>query len=237
MMAMILFLHGFLGSPNDAQLIQRFLPDHTVSAWPLGRGSNWDDEIFRVAQEMGSAATVLGYSMGARLALGLAVTDPTVVSRLVLISGNPGLTSDEARCNRRYQDLQWRQATETMPTEEFLRLWYTQSVFANEPGPLINELVAEKLGLQVYRQLEIFDRLSIAAQPNYWPALPGLNVPTLCIAGSRDPKYVAMAMDMADQLPHGEVAMIAAAGHMPHRSHSAATFRVIVEFLRKHPTP
>ena len=54
--------------------------------------------------DAGGTGTYVGYSMGGRLCLQLAVDRPDVVTRLVLVSASPGLADATARAARRASD-------------------------------------------------------------------------------------------------------------------------------------
>ena len=85
-----LLLHGFAGSPRT---LARFLPDAEAPDLPGHGGAadatSWNDAL--AALEPADAVRVVGYSMGARLALGLALRHPATVSELVLESGTAGI--------------------------------------------------------------------------------------------------------------------------------------------------
>src|SRR4029077_15510464 len=102
--------HGFTGSPRswdflpDRRALPRIVPalvGHSGSE--AGSEVNgFEDEVDRLASltpERGVHA--VGYSLGARLALGLALRHPARVTRLTLISCHPGLHSTAERAARR----------------------------------------------------------------------------------------------------------------------------------------
>ncbi|HEX2728748.1 MAG TPA: alpha/beta fold hydrolase, partial [Rubrobacteraceae bacterium] len=102
----VLFLHGFMGSSGDwggitAVLEERYfcvavdLPGHGTSV-----GLPLESYTFEVAARMVLAVlgelgiertTLVGYSMGGRLALYTALRIPQRVSRLVLVGASPGI--------------------------------------------------------------------------------------------------------------------------------------------------
>src|SRR3546814_15346533 len=62
----------------------------------------------RLIADQGGRATYLGYSMGARFCLHVALTNPELVAGLVLIGGTAGIEDPDARAARRAQDLRTR---------------------------------------------------------------------------------------------------------------------------------
>ncbi len=93
----ILFLHGFMGNGADWQPVIENLPDSYCSLAPdlPGHGSNlknnwpegfifsaWKEELVSVLRRHHIASChVVGYSMGGRLALYLALHQPEIVAR------------------------------------------------------------------------------------------------------------------------------------------------------------
>jgi 2-succinyl-6-hydroxy-2,4-cyclohexadiene-1-carboxylate synthase len=81
-------LHGFLGDPS----VWTGIVEGAAIALP-GHGApiaaTWEQNIDAIAAQIGSCDVVVGYSLGARVALGLLAT--SAVPRAVLISVNPGI--------------------------------------------------------------------------------------------------------------------------------------------------
>ena len=114
----LLMLHGFAGSPRswdavlaDAQLGRRpvtpHLPGHGDAPTIAG---GFDAVVDHLAAALDPEPHgVVGYSLGARLALGLAVRHPRRVERLLLVGVNPGL--DDEGFRKRYFPAQGRVGT------------------------------------------------------------------------------------------------------------------------------
>ena len=125
----LLLLHGFTGSGRswDAGLtaaairagfttIAPDLPGHGGTAWSAGDPADPADSsratIERSADDLPSLlralghgrAHVVGYSMGARVALRLAIAHPACVARLVLESPSAGIVDSAGRAARRAAD-------------------------------------------------------------------------------------------------------------------------------------
>ena len=64
--------------------------------------------------------------------------------------------------------------------------------------------------LNVARSLSI---LGTGAQPSFWECLPVLNSPVQLICGSKDTRYVQLALEMQCRLPICRVELIPGAGH------------------------
>src|SRR3954447_23500198 len=93
MPADLLLLHGFTQTGASWAGVLRALAGRYRALTPdLGAGP-WEAELDRLEALLdagGGAAVVVGYSMGGRLALALALRRPERVGRLVLVSASPG---------------------------------------------------------------------------------------------------------------------------------------------------
>jgi 2-succinyl-6-hydroxy-2,4-cyclohexadiene-1-carboxylate synthase len=58
--------------------------------------------------------------------------------------------------------------------------------------------------------------LGQGAQPDLWPTLQGLRIPTLLVTGAKDEKYTGYARQMARELPMGWRVSFTGVGHAPH---------------------
>ena len=114
----LLFLHGFMGSGRDWLETVEAFPDHRCILMDLpGHGLSSECPaglypmpqaaiaLLAVLDELGVGKCVpVGYSMGGRLALYLALTHPDRCSAVVVESGSPGLASELEREARREWD-------------------------------------------------------------------------------------------------------------------------------------
>jgi 2-succinyl-6-hydroxy-2,4-cyclohexadiene-1-carboxylate synthase len=204
----IAFLHGFAGDAAIWDAIRmEFSASRAISLPGHGTGlvrSSWDANLEAVAGEVGDTL-VVGYSLGARIALGLVATGRC--KRAILISVNPGIP-DAERAARRASDAAWAQMLRTRGLAEFLEAWEAQPLFATQSRVSPERLTvrrARRLALdpeQLARSLEI---MGLAEMPDYRGEL---DERVAMIAGADDPKYAAIAR--ASGVRH---AIIAGAGH------------------------
>ena len=139
----LLFLHGFMGSGRDwtetvealpdCRCILVDLPGHGLSAgcpaglYPMPETAR---ALLAVLDDLGVGQCVpVGYSMGGRLALYLALTHPDRCRALVVESGSPGLASEQERENRRQWDEAKASELERQGLDAFLEAWYQQPLF------------------------------------------------------------------------------------------------------------
>src|SRR3989442_3646550 len=125
-MGVIWCLHGFLGRGGDWY----FLRDDgfEVRAPSLFSGDSLDD------LRPSPSDTILGYSMGARLALRLvAQWGAGALAGAVLVSA--GITYPEP--GRRELDETWARRFESEPWDSVVEAWNAQTVFGGRKNPLV----------------------------------------------------------------------------------------------------
>lgn len=243
----VLFLHGFMGAASDwdetaAALADTFrciavdLPGH-------GEAVGLPDEVYTFVGTLDAIAAtldelgvercrVVGYSMGARLALGFALRVPGRIARLVLESGSPGLRAEAERAERRVLDEQRARQIEA-DFERFVGEWYRMELFASlkHHPELRAALVAKRqrnLPAEVARSLR---GAGTGQQPSLWAELDRLAVPTLALAGGRDRKYADLAFAMAVAGPPA-MPVVVPAGHMVHAERPDLFSALVRDFLR-----
>ncbi|HTT85985.1 MAG TPA: alpha/beta fold hydrolase [Acidimicrobiales bacterium] len=181
---------------------------------------------------VGGPATYLGYSMGARLCLHLALSRPSLVSALVLVSGTPGIRADEDRAARRREDEALAAELEEVGVAEFLRRWLAKPLFAG--------LSAAEAGMEARRENAVpglaasLRRAGTGAQEPLWARLPRLAMPVLAVAGARDDAFARQAEAIARAVgANAEVALVPGAGHAAHLEAPDAFLALVRPFLAR----
>jgi len=227
----VVFVHGFTQSAAswhavdvllDEKLDRRFLDvpdglDFVATASAIG--------------EVGGRGTYVGYSMGGRLCLQLALDRAELVDRLVLVSASPGIRGEVERAARREADERQAQEIERDGVDAFLERWLAQPMFATVP-PERAGLADRKHANTVETLTHQLRVLGQGAQPDNWPRLHSLGVPALLIAGALDVKYVDSAHQMGTQIADARVDVIAEAGHACHLEQPAAVAHAVTSWLR-----
>src|SRR5690606_15032070 len=85
-----------------------------------------------IEAELSEPALVVGYSMGGRLALGLACRHPRLCARVIAVGASAGLETPEARAARRQQDARWARMLREEGLAPFLAAWQAQPLFATQ---------------------------------------------------------------------------------------------------------
>ncbi|MGZ8762126.1 MAG: alpha/beta fold hydrolase [Acidimicrobiia bacterium] len=151
----------------------------------------------------GGRAVYVGYSMGGRLALQLALDRPALVAGLVLVSASPGIADRSARAGRVAADARLAADVERDGVALFLERWLAQPLFAGLPREeaVLDARVANTSVARLVHQLTV---LGQGAMPAVWDRLDELSMPVLLVTGARDEKYGQLASEMHDRNPRFE---------------------------------
>ncbi len=248
--APVLLVHGFTGrgrawEPHTRALARRFsvvavdLPGHGRSGIPASPAAatveRAADDLAEILERTGSRpAHVVGYSLGARIALRLAIAHPSAVLRLVLESPSAGLAGEDERVARREADEHLAERIERDGVERFVDEWEALPLFASQR--LLSPVRAARLhALRLAnRPAGLAVSLRGAGQGAMEPLhdrLASVTAPTLVIAGTRDKVGRARASIVAAGIPGARLEIVERAGHTAHLEAPAAFRRLLVDFL------
>jgi 2-succinyl-6-hydroxy-2,4-cyclohexadiene-1-carboxylate synthase len=190
------------------QVVRVDLPGHGASgAVRVGFG-----EAAGLVGEAGGAGVYVGYSLGGRLCLRLALDRPDLVRGLVLVGASPGIADPGARAARRDADEALAAGIERDGVAVFLDRWLAGPLFAGLPEEAAGR--RDRLANTPEGLAYALRRLGTGAQEPLWGRLAGLRPPTLLVAGALDAKFAGIAHDMAAAAGTGaRVALVAGAGH------------------------
>jgi 2-succinyl-6-hydroxy-2,4-cyclohexadiene-1-carboxylate synthase len=185
----------------------------------------------------GGRAAYLGYSMGARFCLHLALARPDLVESLVLISGTAGIEDADERLERCRSDGAMADRLDPpsvdltpLPVAEFLRAWMDNPMFAGlEPDA---DGLAERLTNTGPGLASSLRRAGTGTQLPLWEKLGRLTMPVLIVSGERDTKFTALGRRMAGAVgANATVALVEGAGHAPHLQAPGEVARVVRSHL------
>jgi 2-succinyl-6-hydroxy-2,4-cyclohexadiene-1-carboxylate synthase len=220
----LILLHGFTGDPSSWDRVRALLEHEVLCPTILGHGESARDpeirsfeaEVDRLVQLVEAAgftgAHLCGYSLGARVALGMLVRHPRSFARATLIGVNPGI-AEEARADRARADEAWARMLETEGIERFADAWEAQPLFATQTA---EQRAAERVRRtnkdprELARSLRV---LGLAAMPSFWDALQKLPMPVHLIAGERDEKFARIAERMRKRIPQASLTIMRGRGH------------------------
>jgi 2-succinyl-6-hydroxy-2,4-cyclohexadiene-1-carboxylate synthase len=215
----VVLVHGFTQTGRSwAPITERLAAEFEVVAVDApGHGGSTRvhaglDASADLLAEAGGAASYVGYSMGGRLCLHLALSRPELVDRLVLVSTTAGIEDERERAERRHADDALATTIEQHGVDAFLDRWVAQPLFASLADPGLDDRRRnDATGLA-----SSLRNAGTGTQEPLWDRLPSLAMPVLVVAGALDTKFVALAARMAGLIPDATVAVVEGAGHTVH---------------------
>jgi 2-succinyl-6-hydroxy-2,4-cyclohexadiene-1-carboxylate synthase len=242
----LLLLHGFMGSRRDwAAATDALVATHRCIAVDLpghgDTGAPADERLWTPAGCIAALArlladsgggSVVGYSLGGRLALQLAIEHPDLVARAVIVSATPGIVDEAGRRARREEDERRARRLETQGLEPFLDEWYRLPLFAAlREHPRFAEVLERRRRNDPHLLARSLRQMGAGTQHPLWGELPGLRAPLLFLAGERDAKYVDVAFDAVARCPRGEAVILRGRGHALVEEDPAALALEIAGFI------
>lgn len=230
-------LHRVSAQPDRLQIEAPDLPGHGQSENGASGDlpADFEATVDRLAQRHlpepdAARIHVAGYSLGGRLALGLAMRYPHRLAGLTLIGARPGLDESE-RPGRARKDSRLAAELRQDP-ESFVDRWQQQSIFESQ------KLLADDV-LERQRRVRLshdpqglawaLETLSPGRMPDWRPRLGTLDLPVQLLAGELDGPYVELAAEMASALPRAVVHVVAGAGHNVPMEKPAAVARLLAQ--------
>jgi 2-succinyl-6-hydroxy-2,4-cyclohexadiene-1-carboxylate synthase len=178
----------------------------------------------------GEPFDLLGYSLGGRVALSLALQAPEGLGRLVLIGATPGIADDAARAERRARDDALADVIEAEDdVDAFLARWLAQPMFATLPreaAQLESRRTNTAKGLAASLRT-----MGVGTQDPLWSQLGNLMAPTLALAGITDARFADAASKMASALGDATVSLVPGARHACHLEQPALCARTVTTWL------
>jgi 2-succinyl-6-hydroxy-2,4-cyclohexadiene-1-carboxylate synthase len=157
---------------------------------------------------------LIGYSMGARMALHAAIQHPQSMTGLVLVSGTPGIEDVSERASRVQADDALAQHIEAVGTSVFIEEWIRQPLFAN--SEFGDDEIRDRCRNTAASLASSLRTCGTGQQEPLWTQLHTINIPVLLIAGSQDAKFTAIANQMHELIPHSTLSILDNAGHNAH---------------------
>ncbi|KAK6931406.1 Thiamine pyrophosphate enzyme, C-terminal TPP-binding [Dillenia turbinata] len=264
----VLFLHGFLGTGRDwipimkaisgaARCIAVDLPGHGESKVQVNHTVEGEQDprlsLHVIADALcelikltthGKVALV-GYSMGARIALYMSLRLSNKIEGSVIISGSPGLINAVARKIRIAKDDSRARFLVACGLQHFLDTWYSGELWDSLRGhPHFDQIVAARMGHgDVQALAKALSDLSVGRQPSLWEDLKQCKTPLLLIVGEKDQKFKKIASDMCNAIEYGsnhrddlqgivKVVVMPDCGHAIHIENPLPLIRAIRQFVK-----
>ncbi len=233
----ITLLHGFTQTAECwGSFADQLATSHPILAIDLpghGGSAAIRGDLTQSAAMVASTITpsiVIGYSLGGRIALHLALAFPDLVERLVLIGATGGLDSEEERKQRRVADESLADRLEEVGVNAFLDEWLAQPMFASLTAEQsFRELRATNSAAGLASSLRL---CGTGTQESLWSRLGELTMPVLVIAGANDEKFTHLGHRLVESIgTNASIQLIHNAGHSAQLENPAATALAITEWL------
>ena len=245
----LLLLHGFTGSGATwTPHLEAWQGCTTVALDLLGHGDSdapADPARYRIERCVEDLtalldrlsirrAAVLGYSMGGRVALHMALHAPDRLWALVLESASPGIESTAEREERVRSDAALAEAIERDGIAAFVDRWQAQPVFASQarlPAAVREALRRQRLRNDSRGLANSLRGMGAGAQEPVLARMGEIRVPVLVLAGALDEKYYTLGRRIAAALPCARLETVTDAGHALHLERPQAFAAAVRRFL------
>ena len=217
-------------------------PDHgTPAGAPVAADDRPRASVERTAADLATIVRrlgaervdVVGYSLGARVALRLAVDRPEVVRRLVLEAPSAGIADPEARAARAAADAARARLAVTEGIDAFAARWEAEPVLAGEaalaPAVRRRQAAIRRANAPLGLAASLVYAGQGAMEPLH-PRLAAVSAPTLVVIGDTDPAR-ARAEEVAAGIAGARLALVAGAGHAPHLERPDRFHALVLDFL------
>ena len=226
-------VHGFSLTSRSWEPVERLLPaDWDAQAIEVPDGLDFVTTADALGHR-GSSGTWVGYSMGARLCLQLALDRPALVETLVLLSGTAGIAGARERRARREADERLANDVQRDGVGPFLERWLDQRLFETLPRDLSQLEVRTRANTVARLQHQLRD-LGQGTQEPLWDRLGSLEMPVLVMTGQWDRTYSDLGARMAAAIgDNATTAVIPKAGHALHLERPEAVAHELTTWLER----
>ena len=180
----------------------------------------------------GERFTLVGYSMGGRIALHAALMLGGRIERLVLIGASPGIADKIERETAYGRMRRWRGGSRPRAAS---RRWQGAGskprILEGQPPKVAAFVHANRLLNTPAGLARALRGLGTGVLPSAWEHLGELQIPVVLVVGERDEKFIAVAEQMAALIDWCEIVTVPDVGHAVHLEDPAAVARVLHEAL------
>ncbi|MCU1491192.1 MAG: alpha/beta hydrolase [Acidimicrobiaceae bacterium] len=185
--------------------------------------------------EVGGPATYLGYSLGGRTCLELALRRPELVQALVLVGATAGIEDPAGRAERRAADEALAGSLEEggdVALTAFFERWLAGPLFSHltqEQADMDSRLVNTAAGLAASLRT-----CGTGTQRPSWDRLGQLAMPVLAVAGEHDERFVRLATRLAAAIgQNASRELVPGAGHAACFERPDAFGALVTSFLTR----
>jgi 2-succinyl-6-hydroxy-2,4-cyclohexadiene-1-carboxylate synthase len=239
----LVVLHGFT---QTGRLWGRFgdllAQDHTLLAVDLpGHGDSGSvrADLPTTAGLVAEAAravvgdeptTLLGYSMGARVALHVAMGTDLPLRGVAFIGVTAGIEDPAVRERRRASDGILADELEASgDVDRFIAAWLRGPMFEHLHATAADR--SERLRNSAPGLAASLRLCGTGTQEPVWDLLPSLPSPVLALAGSDDIRFASHALRVARLVPHAVASLVPGGGHAVHLAQPEQAARIVRHWL------
>lgn len=229
----LVFLHGFLGVPNEFDfLIKSLKKNFNCISINLNKGNSFDlksqaEFVKSKLDELGiKKAHFWGYSMGGRVLLEFYKHFHETCESLTVESTSLGLTDSKERKDRMESDSQWAELIQSNP-DLFLEKWYSQELFKNFKKNFAKPKSFARLPLHAQMILEA----SPGANPDHFDVISNISIPVLALVGQFDDKYLQNWGKLIDKPTPITIEIIKNSGHVIHIENPTGALQAFKKFI------
>ncbi len=187
----------------------------------------------RLIADQGGTATYIGYSMGGRFVLHVALANPELVRGLVLLGATAGIDDPAERAERRRVDAAMADRLERDGLPTFLDAWLAQPLFAGLSDEM--QFRDERKANTVDGLAESLRQAGTGSQDPLWDRLQRIDVPVLVLAGELDEKFTAAGRRLVEAIgANAELALVPGSGHAAHLEDPDAFLAIVRPWLARH---
>ena len=236
-------LHGFSESGttwagihvDGYRMIRIDLIGHGTSSRPTEVGaytmSQMLLDIHRIVYALaGENYALLGYSMGARIALLYALEYPLEVTKLILESGSVGIEGTVERSERREADVALGKRIREQTIEWFAETWAKLDIFKSQytlPNAVQHRIQQRRLQNSPHALAFTLEGSGQGVMPYVGHRLQELTMPICYISGELDTKYTEIGRQYFAHAHH----VVLGAGHNVHVEKPCQYMCIVKEFL------
>jgi 2-succinyl-6-hydroxy-2,4-cyclohexadiene-1-carboxylate synthase len=171
----------------------------------------------------------IGYSLGGRVLLHLALAFPSLVRALILVSSTAGIDDDAERAARCRADNLLADHLESVGVVPFVNEWLAQPMFARLPASP-DDLAARRANTSAGLASSL-RTCGTGTQDPLWDRLVQLSMPTLVVTGTNDAKFTNLGTRLAAAIPSARHEQLSDAGHSCHLEKPTEFTATIEQFL------
>ena len=246
----LVLCHGFTGSTKTWYPVVEQLPQHirVIAVDLIGHGQSAAPQdschysmeaqvellkvLFKELQL--DTFTLVGYSMGGRVALSYAVQYPEHIEQLILESASPGLSNVEERNVRKQSDDALAEKIMQNGVPSFVEKWENIPLFASQKRlseDVQKQIRNERLGQSAIGLANSLRGMGTGVMPALWDKLATLVVPVTLITGALDEKFIMLNNKMVNLLPNAKHMIIPEVGHAIHVENPIKFATIVKELI------